>query len=115
MDTVDRIFDLVDRQFKEQKDFAAMVGVPNGTVSDWRRRKSASCTKTKYLAKIAEILGTTTDYLSYGTNPSPDRLNEEERELVEAYRQAGDETKAAVRRVLNLKEPESRIASEKAM
>ena len=69
MDIIDRIFELVDKQFKEQKDFAAAVGVSDDTVSDWRRRKSASCTKSKHLTRIAEVLGTTTEYLLTGNGP----------------------------------------------
>ena len=69
MDIIDRIFELVDKQFKEQKDFAAAVGVSDDTVSDWRRRKSASCTKSKHLTRIAEVLGTTTEYLLTGSGP----------------------------------------------
>ena len=69
MDIIDRIFELVDKQFKEQKDFAAAVGVSDDTVSDWRRRKSASCPKSKPLTRIAEVLGTTTEYLLTGNGP----------------------------------------------
>ena len=69
MDIIDRIFELVDKQFKEQKDFATAVGVSDDTVSDWRRRKSESCTKSKHLTRIAEVLGTTTEYLLTGSGP----------------------------------------------
>ena len=67
MDTVDRLFELVDEKFKEQKDFAATIGVSDDTASNWRRRKSASY--TKYLPQIAEALGTTTEYLLTGEGP----------------------------------------------
>ena len=69
MDIIDRIFELVDKQFKEQKDFASAVGVSDDTVSNWRRRVSASCTKSKHLTRIAEVLGTTTEYLLTGNGP----------------------------------------------
>ena len=69
MDIIDRIFELVDKQFKEQKDFATAVGVSDDTVSNWRRRISASCTKSKHLTRIAEVLGTTTEYLLTGSGP----------------------------------------------
>ena len=88
MDIIDRIFELVDKQFKEQKDFASAVGVSDDTVSNWRRRVSASCTKSKHLARIAEVLGTTTDYLNYGTRPENEHLTDEERQLLLAYRNA---------------------------
>lgn len=117
MDIIDRIFELVDKQFKEQKDFAAAVGVSDDTVSDWRRRKSASCTKSKHLARIAEVLGTTTDYLNYGTQPGAKHLTEDERRLLTAYRQADEKSRAMVRLALNLDSaaPPASAPSEKAM
>ena len=67
MDTVDRIFELVDDQYKDQKDFAAELGVTDKTVSAWRTRRVKSY--VKYLSKIAVVLGTTTDYLVSGDGP----------------------------------------------
>ncbi|WP_295585546.1 LexA family transcriptional regulator [uncultured Oscillibacter sp.] len=67
MDTVDRIFDLVDRKYKEQRDFAAQLGVTPSIVSEWRRRKSSSFNRR--LPQIAEALGTTTEYLLTGNGP----------------------------------------------
>lgn len=67
MDTVERIFELVDEKYAEQKDFAADIGVAPARVSEWRNRKSLSY--NKYLPKIAVVLGTTTDYLVSGSGP----------------------------------------------
>lgn len=67
MDTVDRIFQLVDGKYKEQRDFALALGVTPSIVSEWRRRKSASYQKR--LPQIADALGTTTEYLLTGTGP----------------------------------------------
>ena len=67
MDTVDRIFDLVDQQYKEQRDFARAIGVTPSMVSEWRRRKSASFHKR--LPQIAATLGTTAEYLLTGQEP----------------------------------------------
>ena len=66
-DTVDRIFELVDGKFKEQKDFASVLGVPAPRVSECRKRKSASFQRC--LPQIAEALGTTTEYLLTGNGP----------------------------------------------
>ena len=113
MDIIDRIFELVDKQFKEQKDFAAAVGVSDDTVSNWRRRVSASCTKSKHLARIAEVLGTTTDYLNYGTRPEDEHLTDEERQLLFAYRNADARAREMVKLAL---EPFGlSAASEEAM
>ena len=107
MDIIDRIFELVDKQFKEQKDFAAAVGVSDDTVSDWRRRKSASCTKSKHLTRIAEVLGTTTDFLNYGyqpfsTLPCAAPLDPESLDIAAAYQQADERSRAMVRLALGL-------------
>ena len=67
MDTVDRIFDLVDQQYTEQRDFARAIGVTPSIVSEWRRRKSASFHKR--LPQIAATLGTTAEYLLTGQEP----------------------------------------------
>lgn len=67
IDTVDRIFQLVDDKYKEQRDFAIELGVTPSIVSEWRRRKSASYQKR--LPQISEVLGTTTEYLLTGSGP----------------------------------------------
>ena len=69
MDTVDRIFDLLDKMPIEQQEFAKRVGVSDDTASNWRRRKSASY--AKYLSKIAEVLGTSVEYLLTGKEKEP--------------------------------------------
>lgn len=67
MDAVDRIFELVGKKFKEQKEFASALRVNDKTVSAWRTRRAKSY--TKYLPQIAEALGTTTEYLLTGEGP----------------------------------------------
>lgn len=67
MDTADRLFELVDEQFREQKDFAAALELTPSIVSEWRRRKSASY--VKHLSKIVEVLNTTSEYLLTGSGP----------------------------------------------
>lgn len=69
MDTVDRIFEILDRLPMEQQEFAKLVGVSDDTASDWRRRRSASYTKR--LTKIAEVLGTSVEYLLTGEEKKP--------------------------------------------
>lgn len=64
MDTVSRIFELVDRQFREQRDFAKAIGVSSTIVSNWRTGRSG--TYTKYLPVIAKTLGVSVEYLLTG-------------------------------------------------
>ena len=74
MDTVDRIFNLVDAQYREQRDFAYDMGVTASIVSNWRCRKSGSY--VKYLPQIAKLLGVSAEYLLTGNpdkkSPSPE-------------------------------------------
>ena len=72
MDTVDRIFDLLDKTGMEQREFAALVGVSDDTASDWRRRRSGSYAKK--IAKIAEVLNTTPEYLLTGQTTVVDTI-----------------------------------------
>ena len=94
MDTRDRIFDLLDRQKMEQKTFAAEIGVKESVVTDWRRGKSNSY--NRHLVQIAQVLGTTSEYLLTGkTQSSPpqkrDRLPEVWYMLTDAQRARAEE------------------------
>ena len=64
MDIVERIFDLAARKYPEQKAFAEDLGIPPGRISEWKKRKSESYMKR--LPEIAEVLGTTPEYLLTG-------------------------------------------------
>lgn len=81
MDIVDRIFELADQRFVEQKDFAAALGVDVNLPSRWRNRKSKSY--QKHLSKIAELLDTTVEYLLTGASaPAPSGLSAEDAEIL---------------------------------
>lgn len=77
MDTVDRIFTLVDQLYPEQQQFARALGVYPSLVSSWRNRKSSSYNRR--LPEIATLLGTTTDYLLSGLDEKKPALDEEGR------------------------------------
>ena len=94
MDTKTRIFELLDAKNIEQKAFASQVGVSVGTVSNWRRGVSSSY--SRYLVQIAQVLGTTSEYLLTGktqSSPSPqgDRLPEVWYRLTDAQRARAEE------------------------
>lgn len=93
MDTVSRIFELLDKSDMEQREFARQVGVSDDTASDWRRRRSGSYAKR--LPKIAEVLGTTVEYLHYGTDPKQDG-DPEIAEYLAKFQRLTPEQKAAV-------------------
>lgn len=67
MGTAERIFELVDAKYKEQRDFAKAIGVSASMVSQWRMGITKSYTRR--LPQIAEALGTTTEYLLTGNGP----------------------------------------------
>ena len=69
MDAVDRLFALVDEKYREQKDFAAEIGVIPQRGSAWRKRTSKSY--TKYLPQITAALDTTAEYILTGKEESP--------------------------------------------
>ena len=81
MGTLDRIFELVDRKYEEQRFFATDLGVTASIVSQWRKGKSASY--TKYLPQIAAVLGTSVEYLLTGSAPDvPTGLSEQDAEIL---------------------------------
>ena len=88
MDIVDRIFELVDQKYKEQKDFAVEIGVDPARISEWRKRKSKSYLKR--LPLIAETLETTTEYLLTGSKPEPAAAGDLSAEDAEILRQIHD-------------------------
>lgn len=69
METSNRIFELADKKYPEQRDFAAEIGVAPSVVSAWRNKKSESYMKR--LPQIAEILNTTVEYLLTGEKKEP--------------------------------------------
>lgn len=99
MDIVDRIFELADKQYPEQRDFASRIGVVPSVVSAWRSRKSASYNKR--LPEIANLLGATPEYLLTGVEPDE----------VAGY---DEETKRFLARMADTT-PDERIAMEAAL
>lgn len=84
IETVDRIFQLADAQFKEQREFATQIGIAPSVISAWRNQKSKSY--QKYLPQIAEVLGTTPEYLLTGKDPVPTNasdLSPEDRHILQ--------------------------------
>ena len=92
METSNRIFELVDKKYPEQRDFAAEIGVAPSVVSAWRNKKSESYMKR--LPQIAEILNTTVEYLLTGEKkepaPAPRNGDELDRDTIMAAFMGGD-------------------------
>lgn len=92
METYNRIFELADKKYPEQRDFAAEIGVAPSVVSAWRNKKSESYMKR--LPQIAEILNTTVEYLLTGEKkepaPTPKNGDELDRDTIMAAFIGGD-------------------------
>lgn len=86
MDIVDRIFELADKKYQEQRDFAVALGIQPPRVSEWRRRKSESYMKR--LPQIAELLGTSVEYLITGEKKAPagQEADGREKEYVQLFK-----------------------------
>lgn len=102
MDTAERIFDLLDRSGMEQKKFAELIGATDKVVSKWRT--SGLKSYRKYLPQIADVLGTTVEYLLTGKKEEPtvqdDGLTEGERALMKQFRQLTPEQQDMVLRMV---------------
>lgn len=97
MDSVDRLFALVDEKYKEQKDFAAAIGVSPQLASAWRKRISKSY--TKYLPQIAAALGTTTEYLLLGEKAARPQEGDE---LLHAVEELSEENRQKAREYIEM-------------
>lgn len=64
---VDRIFALTKENGMEQKKLAEILGITDKKVSAWKTGRSK--TYRDQIEKIAEVLGTTTEYLLTGNGP----------------------------------------------
>ena len=64
MDTPDIIFKLLKEQHRTQKELAEYLGVPQSTITDWKKRKTTSY--NNYLKPMTGFFAVTLDYLMYG-------------------------------------------------
>ena len=114
MDTSDRIFKLLDELEMEQKQFAALLGVSDDKVSTWRVKRTRSY--KNHLPQIAEVLGTTVQWLLTGEGeaqqskkPTPETGDGPARNIVRVAGRDGsyiertltDEQVAAVRTIIS--------------
>lgn len=64
---VERIIEAISSLGIDQKSFAQVIGVRPQTITDWKNGKTVSY--KRHIEKIAEALGTTTEYLLTGNGP----------------------------------------------
>ena len=65
------IWKLIDSKGESQQEFSDAIGATRSLVSQWKTGKSNSFSNSRYISKIADHFGVTTDYL-LGTNILPE-------------------------------------------
>lgn len=70
-----RIFELLDSRNIEQQELAEYLGLKKQSISEWRAGRTHSY--KKYINKIAEFFGVSTDYLLNTENMSPSNTDED--------------------------------------
>ena len=83
----DRIFEKLEELNMTQKEFSLRTGIPQTTVSDWRKKKT-SPTAEKIMV-ICKVLGVTPEWLLSGVETRGTRSNPMEWYAVDAGTEAG--------------------------
>lgn len=105
MGIVERIQNELKEKGSNIKNLEKELGIGNGTIRRWDER-SPQCDK---LSSVANYLNVSLDWLVFGKESG--ELNEEEQNLLNAYRYATPAIKTATRKLLDLPEPEPERSS----
>ena len=82
-----RILSLIESEYESDAAFERELGIPDKTVNNWRRGRSASF--MKILPELAEALSVTVaDLLDLPISEGVVELSAEEREIIALYRRA---------------------------
>lgn len=83
----DRIFDRLERLNMTQKAFSEQTGIPQSTISDWRKKKTnPTAEKIMIICKVLEV---TPDWLLSGIEPQGTRSNPLSWYAIDADTQSG--------------------------
>ena len=97
MNTLEKISQLLHQQNKKQKDLTDFLGLTKNTFTNWKLGTSESY--KKYIDKIAEFFGVSTDYLlgveEIKNTPDELQLTEGEKMLLSLFRQIPEERQQA--------------------
>ena len=85
MTITERIFLLMSKNGLSQKDFSRKIGANEKTVSAWK--KNSSLPSADLLSNISECFDVSLDYLITGREASAPALTNDERELLDYFRQ----------------------------
>ena len=88
MNATERVFDELARQNKTIASLCDFLGVKSNVVANWKN--TTAVPPAKYLLKISEFLGVTTDYILAGKENATDEevmeaLSKDERQLLKYY------------------------------
>ena len=103
---------LKELRFKKnitQSEFANILGVAQQTVGSWEKNKSTP--NYDLLKKIADYFNVTTDYLLGHKDLQNEELNEDEINLLTAYRQLNDNDKQLTKSMLERMLPKKKKSS----
>lgn len=83
----ERVLSLIDSEFESDASFEREIGLPEKTVSNWRRGRSASF--MRMLPEISDIFGVNVgELLDIPLRDDSSELSDEELELLTLYRRA---------------------------
>lgn len=103
MNTVERIKIKLNQKNMSIKAYEKEIGLGNGTIAKWEKQVP----RIDKLILVANSLQVSLDWLVFGKENND--LNEDERQLLEAYQQADAGTRKSVRKLLDI--PESGTSS----
>ena len=83
----DRIFDRLDKMNMTQKTFSELTGIPQSTVSDWRKKRT-NPTAEKIMI-ICEVLKVTPQWLLSGIEPQGKRGKAPKKQVVDLQTDTG--------------------------
>lgn len=111
METIDIIINLLNEKGIEQKELAEYLGVHPQLITEWKAGRTKSY--KKYIDKIADFFGVSTDYL-LGKDQNKKRPTPEAVERINAYRAKFPEFDNFVKIYLSLPKEKQRQVEEYA-
>jgi transcriptional regulator with XRE-family HTH domain len=89
MQIVQRVFQLLEEQNKDQRELAHFLSISPTTVSAWKKRSSDI--PSSYISAIADFLNVSCEYILTGKKNTSSEISEDEEKILKYYRQLTDE------------------------
>ena len=83
----DRIFDKLDNMGMTQKEFSEKTGIPQTTISDWRKKRTNPAAEK--IMVICKVLNVTPEWLLSGVEQEQTRSNPAEWYAIDANTESG--------------------------